>query len=466
MTACVEISNYSFSFPGSGSPALNQVNLKIEEGDFISILGANGSGKTTLALSMAGIIPHLLQGNFIGEVFVNKKNTLKHDIHDIVSDMGFLLQDYESQFFFSTVEEEIRFHLDNYGLLSGNRIKELSDELGIHHLLKRKFLDLSEGEKQKALLASILSIDPSILVLDEPTSQLDALEREGLLQTLKQLNRAGKTIILITHDTMAARYGSRYVVLSGGVVVEDSIDPTLLKDETLSSYGVEPLDLSWIGSEAMKAAGDSKISVEGLCFREILDGVNLEIKKGEFILLLGGNGSGKTTLLKHLNRLLVPDGGRVLLEDKPLREYSRRDIARNVGFLFQNPEHQLFRNTVEKEVGYTLDILGSGEGSKRVQKILGLFDLGCFSDRSPQSLSTGEKQRLALASSLVSNPRVMVLDEPMTYLDFNGKKRLVSYLSELKKQGRTIVVVSHQPRYYDSLADRILLLDNGRLIEK
>ncbi|MEA1924920.1 MAG: ATP-binding cassette domain-containing protein [Candidatus Altiarchaeota archaeon] len=466
MTSCVEIRNYSFSFLDSESRVLDHVNLEIGSGEFISILGANGSGKTTLALSMAGIIPHLLQGRFVGGVFVNDKNTLEHDIHDIVSDVGFLLQDYESQFFFSTVEEEIRFHLDNHGLLSEERIKKLSSELGIHHLLKRKFLDLSEGEKQKALLASILSTDPGILVLDEPTSQLDALEREGLLQTLKQLNGAGKTIILITHDSRAARYSSRYVVLSGGCVVEDSKDPLFLQNETLSSYGVEPLNLNWGGSEARKAAVEKRLSVEGLCFREILDGVNLEIRAGEFILLMGGNGSGKTTLLKHLNRLRDPDGGQVLLEDKPLMNHSRRDIARNVGFLFQNPEHQLFRNTVAEEVEYTLDVLGAGEGRKRVREILDLFDLGGFSDRSPQSLSTGEKQRLALASSLVSNPRIMVLDEPMTYLDFNGKKRLMSYLSEMKKQGMAIVVVSHQPGYYGSLADRTMLLDNGRLIEQ
>ncbi len=466
MTACVEIRNYSFSFLGSESRVLDQVNLEIERGEFISILGANGSGKTTLALSMAGIIPHFLQGGFRGEVFVNNKNTLEHEIHDIVSDVGFLLQDYGSQFFFSTVEEEIRFQLGNYGLLSEERINELSSELGISHLLKRKFLDLSEGEKQKALLASILSTDPSILVLDEPTSQLDALEREGLLETLQQLNRKGKTIILITHDTRAARYCSRYVLLSDGGIVEDSRNPLFLEDESISSYGVEPLNLKWSGSETRNAAAETKISMEDVCFREIIDGVNLEIRAGEFILLMGGNGSGKTTLIKHLNRLLDPDEGLVLMDGRPLREHSRRDIARNLGFLFQNPEHQLFRNTVTGEVEYTLDILDAGEGKERVQEILDLFDLKGFSDRSPQSLSTGEKQRLALASSLVSNPGIMVLDEPMTYLDFNGKKKLIGYLSEMKKQGRTIVVVSHHPRYYGSLVDRTLLLDNKRLIEQ
>ena len=217
----IKIEDLSFSFSESEEFVLKGINLDIAQGEFVALLGPNGSGKTTLALCLCGIIPHFFPGNFQGNVVINNKNTRDHQIHELAKETGVLLQDYESQLFLPTIEEEIRFQLENFGLPVDEKIAELTQDARFSYLLKKKLFNLSEGEKQKALIIATLSVDPNILILDEPTSQLDEEEREQLAQTLRELNKQGKTIILITHDTRFVQHCSRFITLNAGKIVRD-----------------------------------------------------------------------------------------------------------------------------------------------------------------------------------------------------------------------------------------------------
>ncbi len=463
----IDIENLSFSFIGAKKPALRDINLRIKRGEFVAILGPNGCGKTTLAFCMTGIIPHFFQGKFKGRVLINAKDTFEHEIHDIVPAVGILMQDYESQIFFSTVEDEIKFQMENFGI-SSKKIEKISKEMQLSTLLKRNPFELSEGEKQKIIIASILATDPDILILDEPTSQLDSEEREHLLKILRYLNARGKTIILITHNTYFARYCSRFVVIQGGRIIEDTIDRNFLEKAHISNLGIEPINCKW-GNHTISAGSESQITIRDLSYeieKPVLEKINADIKDGEFILILGKNGSGKTTLVKHLNKLLRIQKGEIIINGKSAGDYSQREIVRLIGFIFQNPEHQIFRNSVEDELEFTLDALGMVNTKDDLNKVLELFNLKKYRDRSPHALSTGEKQRIALASVLVSKPDIIILDEPMTYLDFEAKKHLIEYLITLKENGKTIIVISHYPDYYASLADRRFIIANGKMTEQ
>ncbi len=461
----IEIENLSFSFLGAKRSVLKNVNLRIKQGEFVAILGPNGCGKTTLALCMTGIIPHFFQGRFEGRVLINGKDTRENEIHDIISDVGILMQDYESQLFFPRVEDEIRFQIENFGI-SSKKMEEISKEMKLYPLVKRNPLELSEGEKQRVIIASILVTDPDILILDEPTSQLDSEEREHLLGILRHLNAHGKTIILITHNTHFARYCSRFLVIRDGRIVEDTRDRGFLEKAHISDLGIEPINYNW-DNHKISTSNDLQIIIRDLSYkveRPVLKKISADIGNGEFILILGKNGSGKTTLVKHLNKLLKVQKGRIIINGKSIEDYSQREIAKLIGFIFQNPEHQIFRNSVEDEIRFTLDSLGLNEDN--LNKTLELFNLKEYRDRSPHAFSTGEKQRIALASVLVSEPDIIILDEPMTYLDFEAKKHLIEYLRAIKKSGKTIIVISHYPDYYKSLTDRRFIIADGKISEE
>ncbi|MCK5040369.1 MAG: ABC transporter ATP-binding protein [Candidatus Aenigmarchaeota archaeon] len=466
----LRIENLFFSFSESKNPVLKNINLDIGRGEFIALMGPNGSGKTTLALCMCGIIPHFFHGKYKGKVLVNKKNILHHAIHDITRDVGVLLQDYESQLFLPTIEEEIRFQMENFGLSADEKIAELFSDETFSYLLKKKLFSLSEGEKQKAILTSILCVNPDILILDEPTSQLDRREKEQLAKTLEKLNKEGKTIILITHDTCFAKHCSRFVVMRHGEIVEDTSDMTFLSKSSIGALGIEPEKYQWNTIKTCKSAEEkTKISIKNLNYKTqtpVLENINASIKNNEFILLLGGNGSGKTTLVKHVIKLLDIQAGEIKMNGTALEKYSQQDIVKQAGFIFQNPDHQIFKNSVEEELQLTLDLVKKENSGKKIDEMLSFFDLEKYRNKSPQALSAGEKHRVTLASVLVSEPEIVILDEPLTYLDFDGKMQLIEYLADLKKRGKTIIVISHRPGYYKSLVDRTFVIKNRRLTEQ
>jgi energy-coupling factor transport system ATP-binding protein len=435
--------------------ALDEVNLNIETGEFVSILGANGCGKTTLALCMAGLMPAFFQSEVKGDIFLDGTSILNKPVHETAKKIGLLMQDYQSQIFFQTPREEIIFSLENFGLPKKG-IHEVSEETGLGGLLGSEFSSMSEGQKQKAVLASLLAVGPDILLLDEPSSQLDREESKRLLGILKRLNNAGKTIIAVTHDTQFAKNFSRFIVMHKGRIMSDFKNVEGLSDKMLEGYSIDPLGHNWGENKAMPE-GKPLLTVENLSYRyahgkQVLKDLNMEVGTGECVLITGKNGSGKTTLIKHLIKLLELQEGRIELGGKSLRDYKQKELAEVMGVVFQNPDLQLFRHSVKDEL---LGRMKTKREEGDLKHVLGIEE---YFESSPQALSTGEKQKVAIAAALAAEPRLILLDEPMTYLDFNAKKKLIREIKRLKKDGTSFIIVTHHERYYSGVTDRIVRL--------
>ena len=239
--------------------------------------------------------------------------------------------------------------------------------------------------------------------------------------------------------------------------------------EEIEKLGIEPLKKSRAIKKTKENTHPSKkITIEDLTYKPqktVLQRANATIHTGDFILLTGDNGSGKTSLIKHIIGLLKVQEGTITIDGKAIDKFTRREMAKKTGFIFQNPEHQLFTNTVLEEVGYTLRVLGEKNPEKRSYDTMEFLDLVEFAKRNPHALSTGQKQRVALCSCLACEPDTIILDEPVSALDFNGKKSLIELLGRLNDEGRTIIVVTHHPEYYQSIANRRLHIENMEVSE-
>jgi len=444
----VELRNVTYRYPERDDYALRGLSLKVREGEFILITGSSGSGKSTLCRLLNGLVPRYYGGALSGSVTVDGMDASKHTVGEMSTHVGLVFQDPESQIVMSTVEDEIAFGLENRMLGAGEmeeRIRWVSRRLGIAHLLDRRTNELSGGEKQKVVLASTLALKPRVLVLDEPTSQLDAESRMELLRLLKSLTGEGITVLMVEHclDGVVGRADRVFDIDSGRKVI--------LK--------VKPHKAA---KKPKKTSGEVVLEVRGLCGgyggRRVLDGVNLEVRAGECLAVTGRNGSGKTTLVKHFNGLLKPVAGSVRLFGMDTRETPTEVLARKISYLPQNPSDMLFCDTVEEELEFTLKHLGVGGD---VEATLKKFGLAGHRDSYPRDLSVGEKQRVALAAVLVSNPGVVVLDEPTRGIDAASRETLTSTIREMAAGGTAVVVVTQDRRLAADVASRELRLGGG-----
>jgi energy-coupling factor transport system ATP-binding protein len=346
-----------------------------------------------------------------------------------------------------------------------------------------------------------------VVLLDEPTTDIDPEGKRAILELLRALRGDGVAIVLVEHEILAAEAADRLVLLADGRIVADGHAPALLGDVArLEHCGIRPRDLDVIGhrlalpdrfatvaaaEKALRAHGAvpapdpasherqavrtngsaALLTVDDVRFayesgRPALDGISLDIAPGEYVALIGQNGSGKTTLAKHLNGLLAPTGGAVRLAGKDLREMRLGEIARDVGFVFQDPDHQLFCDTVEEEVAYGPRHLGldAAEVERRVARVLEVCALRDRRSTDPFLLRKGERQRLAIAAVLATEPRVLILDEPTTGLDHREQRAILALLAELHRAGRTIVVITHAPWLVAENATRAILLSHGRVL--
>jgi energy-coupling factor transport system ATP-binding protein len=447
MKPAIEFKDVSYKYPDSRKNAISNFNLKVNEGDFILIRGSSGSGKTTLLKCINGLIPHYSGGFFQGRIFVNGLDTLKNSIEEISQNVGFIFQDPENQIVCSTVEGEIAFGLENKRTPRdqiGRKMIEIARELGIQPLLKRKISELSSGEKQKIILASVLALEPEILLLDEPSSQLHPESAEKLNAILFKLNQEkGITVILVDHNFNLASKLKKV----GRVINLDKQDSACIHAKPKSGNNI---------GKVVVRMSNLHYSYAG---KKALDSVNLNVHEGEFVSIIGPNGAGKTTLLKHINGLLKPAIGNVLVCGLNTREKLVEELASTVGFLSQNPNDYLFCDTVEEEVEFTLKNLGL-EGD--VDGMLASLNLSEYKHSYPRDLSGGERQRVALASVLIANPKIIVLDEPTRGIDLQSKKNLVEILQELKSEGKTIVIATHDMELA-SFSDRVISVKEGRI---
>jgi len=449
MDPLIEFRGVSYRYPDARTEALPKTNLKINHGEFILVDGPSGAGKTTLLKCISGLVPHYTGGVFSGRVTVDGLDTLKNPVEQIALSVGIMFQDPENQIACTKVENEIAFGLENARLPrseTGLRIRESAKAVGVDHLLERKTSELSSGEKQKVILSAILAMKPKVLLLDEPFSQLDPQNVKKLTTMLFRLNRnEGTTILLVDHNFRENRKVDRIMRLG----------PPKPANQRIS-----------VGPRCRTPTVKPIIKVSGLSCsygrRRVLHKISLEVREGEFVSVAGPNGAGKTTLLKHLNGLLKPGEGTVLVCGTNTKNACTEELASKVGLLSQNPNDYLFCDTVEDELRFTLRNLNvAGDVGKT------LLDTGLQNLRRsyPRDLSGGERQRVALASILVAQPKILVLDEPTRGIDSGSKKNLLRALERIRSRGGTIVLATHDLELA-STSDRIIEIDGGRIVRE
>ena len=512
MKKTIVLKNVTYFYPSSNTPALENISLEVNRGEFLVIAGPSGGGKSTLVRIILGLIPHIYGGVLHGEVLVDGVNVVEKGFRAIVNNVGVVIQNPENQVVNIVVEEEIAFTLENL-LYSPEdirgRVNEAIKALGIEHLRRRLTHTLSSGEIQKVVIASALALNSKILILDEPLAHLDPQGARELISTLYKLCKdKGITVIIVEHRlSELAKYADRIVVLNKRILFDGK--PTLAINKLLE-IGVEVPPISRLFKELNKSPiplhvdssvieiltrdivnsngictssslsssyddytahkSDRVIFIEDLWYkypdgRIALRGVNLEIFRGEFIAIIGANGAGKTTLIKHFNGLLKPWRGRVLVLGKDTKFNTVAELARNVGIVFQNPLHQFFEKTVLREVLFTLNNFGCKNCIDRALEVLKIFGLEDYAERSPYELSIGEQRRLAIASIVAYEPPIIVLDEPTAGIDYSLKLELLKILTKIIEKKKTVIIVSHDVEFL-ALAPltRIVVMANGEVI--
>ncbi len=468
----IELNNVSYTYPRTVQPALHRITLTLEKGRCILVTGPSGAGKTTLGLASSGVLHHEYGGKKEGSVIIDRRSVADYPtLSDLARNVGVVFDDPEAQMIFTTVEEEILSALEHRGLPAAvieERLDAIMRTTYLEALRDRSPHHLSGGQKQRVALAATLALGNDILILDEPTSELDEHATNRIAAILRNLKSQGKTILLIEHKYLHFRdIVDTMVVLENGTITAMGVPDEVLDDTRIR--GMILPDFSTVRS-AKPALPENEpvITVRDLthAYDEVvaLSGINLTIRKGEFVAVVGENGSGKTTLVKHFNRLLSPTSGDVIVNGRNTREYSIADLAHDVGLVFQNPDHMFFADTVREEIAYGAKNLGLANGDALTDAALRDTGLTGSAELYPRWLSRGERQRLGIACVLAMQPRVIVLDEPTTGLDGYEALLVIEILKKLQEKGHTIVIITHNRDIARHCADRIITMENGRII--
>jgi energy-coupling factor transport system ATP-binding protein len=455
---------------------LGGLSLSIRPGEFVLVTGPSGCGKSTLLRALAGLIPHASLARMEGRVVVDELDTREHPLPVLASHVGLVFQNPATQLFCLRVEEEVAFGPRNLGLPTDEVAKRVEWALaaaGLEHLRGRRVNTLSDGEKQRLAIAAVLAMTPRILILDEPTSNLDRVGTRQVLSTLERLRRQAATVVIAEHKTgEAGRLVDRVLILAEGQPVADSSpEEVFARRELLHRLGVRhPTNhpqSDWACPEFCRRADlilpslpgrgwgrvEPLVELEGVTAgygkRQVLAGLDLSIGRGEFVALVGDNGVGKTTLARLLAGLMKPQRGKM-------------QVGGRVGLLFQNPLEQLFCETVEEEVAFGPRNYGFLT-SALLEDTLAIADLGSLRHRRIHALSGGEQQRTALASVLALQPDLLILDEPTMGQDWGHLSAFMDHVSSLNGKGMAILLITHDYKLVNRYAQRVLLLRNGRI---
>ncbi len=463
----ITLADISYRYPGATNGwALENINLTIHDGEFVLICGSSGSGKSTLGYLFNGLIPHFFGGDLQGRAEVEGVDTKRSSIARLLPKVGLVLQNTDAHLFCSTVENEIAFGLESLAF-PGPEIERLvlwiTKMLGIQDLLNRPPQSLSGGERRLVAIASVLCLNPSVLLLDEPFAHLDWEGMRRVGRVLIDLHRSGKTIVVIEQRLAGLiREASRCVVMEQGKIHFDGTMVgalSVIKERRLLPVYPERLQESLKGVEPVITMRNLSHEQEG---RQILKDISLEIKRGEAVAIVGRNGSGKTTLIRHLNGLRRPKKGTVSVMGKPVQGRPPLEMASLVGISFQNPNDQFFKNHVREELSAGLRALGKGE--EALGEICDLFGLHDLLDRSPYRLSEGQKRRVAMASILAMNPRILVIDEPTVGQDGRFLETIAGLINSIRDKGYTVLLVTHDLEFARAVSRRWVVLHEGRKV--
>jgi len=510
MSIAISIENLTFTYQGNERPTLKNINGQIKDGTFMVVMGHGGAGKSTLCCSFNALIPKFFRGKYQGRVLINGQEVARRQVAEMSRLVGLVLQDFEAQLFSTNVELEMAFGPENHCLLRPEierRIQRYLAFVGLEKLRYREPASLSGGQKQRLAIGSVLALEPKILVMDEPTTDLDPFGREEVLSVAKSIREEGRTLLIVDHEPETAVTADQIWLIRDGQIVSQGPPSEILVDgPTMESCGIKTLpmvelfhSMNWPGNPltveraieliqrhnltqrcerkvAIVSTGHTKgspiLKAEELRYIyptyhvEALRGLDLSIREGEFIAILGQNGSGKTTLAKHFNGLLKPTSGRMLVQNKPTAEYSHRELSRWVGYVFQNPDHQIFARTVAEEVGFGLKMQGEifKTIEKRMAEVLEVVGLQGYEHKVPFALTKGERQRVAVASVLAAQPQVIILDEPTTGLDYRHQRNMMEMLKRLNRYGHTIIIITHSMWVAAEYANRTIVMKDGFIL--
>lgn len=456
----LEVSRLTYTYAGESLPALKDVSFRVAPGECVCLCGHSGCGKTTMLLALKGL---LHEGTVAGEIRYGDCPTSGDDI---LSGFGLVFQNAESQLLCSTVFDEVAFGPENLCIHPAEINRRIVEALTAVDLLEfgnRNVERFSAGQKQRLCIASVLSMRPGVLLLDEPTSQLDRKGRDDLLAVLRSLKGQGISIIIAEHNIEPfVGLIDRYYLMTGGAIagVLDQ-PPGQYRGEHLNGSTVHHVRRTAASGSAMVEAENLSVSYPGN--PAILSEVAFSVMKGELVHLHGENGCGKSTLLKTIAGAIRPDSGMLRVGG---REFPKMgELLGTAALLFQNPQRQLFEDTVADEVAYTLKRLklSREEIECRVRSALAVCEASHLADRLPLTLSFGEQHRVALASVIAPDPGLILLDEPFAGLDPTQRLRLLKILARLREErGTSIVIASHDPLPDMEWADRIVVMENGR----
>ena len=500
MATVATMQDVRYQYPRTSDVTLDGISWDLEEGEFSLLIGKSGSGKSTLLRCLNGLVPHFTGGRFGGAVHVGTRDTRITGPRDLASDVGFVFQDPETQMLTDRVDDEIAFSLEQQGVsrsLMRKRVEELLDLLGLVHLRHRSPATLSGGERQRVAIAAALSTHPRLLVLDEPTSQLDPWGAEEVLTALTRFNEdLGLSIVLAEHrlERVLVHADTVRLLDSHGITFEgsprelaDTLDPIALPPVSTLGRQLGWNDLPLTVKEARRhpglrslqrclsehpsvhrspVSGRPMIEVQQadvvLARKPIIQRTSLTIHEGEFVALMGRNGSGKTTLLRAMLGFQPLAKGRVLVGGKDQSGKDPSDLGGLIGYVPQQPGSLFFHERLIDELRFTAKQRGVTDID--LLALLERLGLGFAAERHPRDLSGGERQRAALATVLAGKPKVLMLDEPTRGMDPWHRSQLIAMLKQIQAEGVAIIMATHDVELVAGAADRVVLLGDGSIV--
>lgn len=514
MKPIIEFKNYSFKYNSQVEPTLRDIDLAIYPGEKILIIGPSGSGKSTLANCINGLVPFSYGGESTGELYIGGKEPKDLGIFGLSKMVGTVLQDTDGQFIGLTVAEDVAFVLENDCMEEARmhrRVDDIAEMVDIKNLLGHAPGELSGGQKQRVSMAGVMIDDVDILLFDEPLANLDPATGKRAIALIDSIQKEqNKTIVIIEHRLEDVLYKDvdRIVVVGDGVIVADMTPDELLSCDILKSQGIrEPLYVTalkyagcdihsedhpahvetmdfapyrnqvkdWFAqakSPVKKNETDRVLEVEHLDFaydesRQILQDINFSVKQGEMLSIVGKNGAGKTTLSSLICGFLKPISGRILLDGKDIAPLSIKERGEKIGLVMQNPNQMISKAMIYDEVALGLAVRGVPEEEikERVYDTLKICGLYPFRNWPISALSFGQKKRVTIASILVMNPEIMILDEPTAGQDYRHYTEIMEFLKRINEErGTTIIMITHDMHLMLEYTDRAIVIADGQLI--
>ena len=498
----IEFKDFGFRYRVQAEQTLKNINLTIYEGEKVLIVGPSGSGKSTLAHCLNGLVPFYYNGEISGSLKIDGEDISNKNIFELSQIVGTVLQDPDSQFIGLTVAEDIAFKLENYCIKQNEIIEKVSKSAKLVNMdkeLNASPYKLSGGQKQRVTLAGVTVDDVKVLLFDEPLASLDPATGKSAMELIDSIQReSNKTVVIIEHrleDVLHCNV-DRIIVMDKGEIVADTTPNEILETDILTKVGVrEPLYLTALkyANCDVKDIKDTKdkitnwynncevvnhnnegqpiLEMKNVTFsyteeKQILSNVSFKVNKGDMVSIVGRNGAGKSTISKLICGFFKPTSGQILFDGEDLENKTIKERSQKIGFVMQNPNQMISKTMIFDEVAFGLRIRGLDESEikQRVDETLKICGLYGYRNWPISALSYGQKKRVTIASILVMNPEVIILDEPTAGQDFKHYTEIMEFLVELNKQGITIIMITHDMHLMLEYTNNVIVLSNGQKI--